>query len=120
MSSRKGQKSFRNKTIRGAKCCEATLSQLITLTDACHIKPHNICSNEEKNDPNNSILLLASVHRAFDAGLISFDDRGYVIISNEIDEWEMSCLGLSGKEQISMPGKRKEYLKFHRENIFKK
>jgi predicted restriction endonuclease len=71
-------------------------------------------------DPNNSLLLLSSIHKAFDAGLISFNDDGNILISSSIDDdWELHNLGLSGKERIIMPGSRKEYMRWHREKVFK-
>jgi putative restriction endonuclease len=116
---RKGQKTFRKKIVVGAKRCEATLSSLVFATDACHIKPYSICNDSEKEDPNNAILLLSSIHRVFDNGYITFDDDGKIIISEDLDKWEWRCLGISGTEQIRMPGKRKDYMKYHREMIFR-
>ena len=116
---RKGQRTFRARAVKKAGCCEATLSDLLFATDACHIKPHSICSEIEQEDPNNSILLLASIHRAFDEGLISFDVSGKIIISESLSKWEWECLGLSGNEQIRMPGQRPLYMEYHRKNIFK-
>lgn len=116
---RNKQKTFRNRLKQGTKNkCEVTQSRLVKCCDACHIKPFSLCNEEEKYDQNNSILMLASIHRAFDNGYLTFNDYGEIIISYKIKEWEYECLGLNGKERIIMPGRRKEYMKFHRENIF--
>lgn len=119
MGKRKGQQTFRRRAILISEQCEATLSQLMFAADACHIKPHKLCDDLEKDDPNNSILFLASIHRAFDHGYITFADDGRIIISKDLDEIEWACLGLNGKERIRMPGKRPKYMKYHRENIFR-
>lgn len=119
MSKRKSQGSFRKKIVAGAGRCEATLSSLIFATDACHIKPYSVCDDNEKNDPNNAILFLSSIHRAFDYGCITFDNDGSIVFSEDLSEWEWQCLGLNGNEKIRMPGKRPEYMKYHRENIFR-
>jgi len=119
MAQRKGQRTFRNRIVRGAGMCEATLSSLIFATDACHIKPHSVCNDKEKNDPNNAILFLSSIHRAFDHGYISFDEEGSILTSKDLSEWEMQCLGLTGNERIRLPGKRSEYMSYHRTNIFR-
>lgn len=123
MAKRTGQQTFRRRSVKAHGkhnlACEATLSSLSFATDACHVKPYSVCEEEEMLDPNNSILLLSSIHRAFDHGVISFDNDGRIIISETIEHWELQCLGLSGKERIRMPGKRPEYMKYHRENIFK-
>lgn len=119
MGSRKKQATFRNRIVRGVGRCEATLSNLVFALDACHIKPYSICTEDEKNDPNNAILLLSSIHRAFDNGFISFNDDGKILISEQLSQREWECLGLFGSEHIQMPGKRKLFMKYHRENIFK-
>ncbi len=117
---RNGQKTFRNRIMRGTKQkCEATQSELYSILDACHIKSYSICSEDEKMDSHNSLLLLASIHRAFDSGFISFDNNGKLLCSPRLDEWEIQNLGLMGKETIIMPGLRKQYMQWHRENIFK-
>lgn len=41
--------------------------------DASHIKPWHECSNQEKLDVRNGLLLCASHHRLFDAGLITIN-----------------------------------------------
>ncbi len=87
--------------------------------DACHIKPHAYCSDEEKMDPNNAICLMASIHRAFDAGYISFDNDGVIMISTLLSEVDRECFGLIPGLRIRMPGKRKLYLQFHRDNVYK-
>ena len=119
MASRKGQQTFRKKLVRSVKRCEATSSELVFAIDACHIKPHSVCLGDEKNDQSNALLLLASIHRAFDHGLITFQDDGRILVSSELDEWEYRCLGISGTERIRMPGMRPFYMKYHRDNIFK-
>ena len=123
MTKRKGQQTFKRRSTKAhgqnKVACEATLCSIYSLCDACHIKPYSICEESEKLDPNNSILLLSSIHRAFDQGFITFNLEGKIIISEELSEWEWSCLGLSGSERIRMPGKRPFYMEYHRENIFK-
>jgi predicted restriction endonuclease len=119
VAARKGQQTFRKRLVRSVGYCEVTASKLVFAMDACHIKPHAVCLDEEKNDQNNALLLLSSIHRAFDHGLISFQNDGRILMSSELDEWEYKCLGLTGKERIRMPGKRPLYMTYHRDNIYK-
>lgn len=70
-------------------------------------------------DPNNAICLMANIHRAFDAGYISFDEEGWIMLSELLNDDDKFSFGLTGKERIRLSGKRPEYLAFHRENIFK-
>lgn len=74
----------------------------------------------EKLDSEN-VLLLCSIHDAlFDKGLISFSDDGSIIISTLLDSSDRVLLHLTGEEKILVDSKnKKEYLKFHRENILK-
>lgn len=122
MAKRKGQQTFRRRSVKAHGkydlACEATLSSMSFATDACHIKPYAVCNEEEMLDPNNSILLLSSIHRAFDHGYISFNDEGRIIISKKLEKWEWQCLGLSGEERIRMPGNRNIFMKYHRDCIF--
>lgn len=119
MSARQGQQSFRKNIVKRAGCCEATLCNKINICDAAHIKPHNQCTEEEKMDPNNALCLIATVHKAFDYGYITFDVDGALLTSSLLTSTDIECFGLTGKERIKLPGCRPEYLKFHRENIFK-
>lgn len=73
--------------------------------DACHIKPHSSCTDEEKMDPNNAICLMASIHRAFDIGFISFDAEGVIMISPRLTKVDRECFGLIDGLKIRMPGK---------------
>lgn len=53
-------------------------------------------------------------------GLISFSDDGSIIISTLLDSSDRVLLHLTGEEKILVDSKnKKEYLKFHRENILK-
>lgn len=119
MSNRPNQAKFRKILLKGAQRCEATLCELLFALDIAHIKPYHLCNEEEKKDPHNLLLLTASVHRVFDAGYVSFDETGNILISYKFDQWELPCIGLKGNERIAMPGRRNLYLKYHRENIFK-
>lgn len=116
---RNKQQTFRRRIAKHVKRCEATLCELMFAVDACHIKPHNICEEEEKEDQNNALMLLASIHRAFDEGYITFQDNGKIMFSPKMSKTEASCLGLTGTERIRMPGLRPKYMQYHRENIFK-
>lgn len=118
---RKSQGTFRKKLLKHTHECEATGFNKSFALDAAHAKPYNVCSEEEKNDPHNAILLLASIHRAFDAGYISFDPKdGKIQISKLLTEDDIIRLGLTGKEQVRLGGRRPDYLLFHIENVFKK
>jgi hypothetical protein len=116
---RNGQATFRRRLLKHTSYCEATMCDKTWALDACHIKPHQHCTDEEKMDPNNAICLIASIHRAFDVGCVSFDSDGVIMISSSLTQADMECFGLIPGLKIRLPGKRPEYLKFHRENVYK-
>ena len=70
-------------------------------------------------DKNNGLLLSPTHHRLFDLGFISFDDNGFLLISKKFTKnTEILKLQTNKPYDLKINEKRKEYLKFHRENIF--
>lgn len=74
-----------------------------------------------KTDPDNGLLLAVNWDAVFDKGLISFDDQGKVIFSDDLDEITSNQLGLDRnvtlREGVLTLG-RKKYLQHHRQNVF--
>lgn len=103
---------------RKGKCeiCGLSHNKLLVVS---HIKPWAKSDNFEKLDSAN-ILLLCSMHDAlFDKGLISFDDNGKILISKELNEKEQALVNINEDSRISIVSdKQKEYLKYHRNNVF--
>ena len=56
--------------------------------EASHIKPWADSNDSERLDPNNGLLLTASLHKLFDAGLISFEDSGKMLVSSKLSQSE--------------------------------
>ena len=55
----------------------------------------------------------------FDKGLISFDDNGKILISRELGEEEKALVNINEDSCIDINSqKQKDYLKYHRKNIF--
>jgi predicted restriction endonuclease len=71
---------------------------VVAALEASHIKRWTDSNNDERLDPNNGILLTANLHRLFDAGLISFDDLGKMIISSKLSKSEQTLLGINNKK----------------------
>ena len=89
---------------------------------ACHIKPYAICDENEEFDVENGIILTPTYHYLFDIGFISFDDQARIIVSDFLSKLNQKRLHIAtGQEtKINSTDKRKEYLKYHRENIFQR
>ena len=85
---------------------------------ASHIKPWSLCTEEEKLDENNGILLSPSLDALFDKHLISFKDSGEIVINPNISDEEALKLGVHRqmKLQIVFDGMLK-YIKEHREKM---
>ena len=117
---RVGQSDLRDILLNNKICCEICGIRNKELLITSHIKPWAKSNKFEKLDSEN-VLLLCSIHNAlFDKGLISFSDDGSIIISTLLDSSDRVLLHLTGEEKILVDSKnKKEYLKFHRENILK-
>lgn len=86
---------------------------------ASHIKPWTASKPEERLDNNNGLLLCAIHDRLFDAGLITFDSTGKIIISSRLDQLNRTFSNIKDDMKISITPEIEEYMKYHRENIFK-
>ncbi len=93
---------------------------------ASHIKPWRSSTNEERLDPQNGFVLSPTHDTLFDAGLITFTDDCCVILSNELSHETAVRVGLrQGKPfpRLPIPGSentgRREYLRYHRKEVFR-
>ena len=117
-----GQGKFRSDVLKlwNAKCC-VTGTKINDIIKASHIKPWRKCNNSERLDPNNGLPLVANLDALFDAGLISFDEKGILMISNTLPTNEIQILKLDSNLRLQMQPNRsmKEYLDYHRNKILK-
>lgn len=90
IKARIGQGKYREEVLEDCLYCPFTFVNDERLLIASHIKPWAKANNEEKIDPKNGFMLTPTYDKLFDRGFITFDDE-----------------------------KRKEYLKYHREYVFK-
>jgi putative restriction endonuclease len=86
---------------------------------ASHIKPYIDCSLEEAFDAENGLLLSRNMDALFDQGHLSFEDDGRVILSNKLSEELRMNLKSYALDGMFLSEKRKAYLKYHRENVFR-
>jgi len=119
---RRGQEKLRKELFDywdGA--CAVTGVKTASLLIASHIKPWSMCeSAEEKLDPFNALLLHAGLDKAFDKGLISFDDKGDILLSERWNIPEALSMGIDPRMRLRKIDERhRVYLAFHRENISK-
>ncbi|CAI1910855.1 HNH endonuclease [Serratia marcescens] len=105
------------------RCCITGLEEPALLV-ASHIRPwsHSI---EQRLNPSNGLCLSSLHDKAFDRGLITFDEDLKLVLSNKIKQLKSSIYVENFEkyegEIISTPinhSPDKAHLAFHRENIF--
>lgn len=88
---------------------------------ASHIKPWRDSSNEERLDPHNGLPLIASLDALFDSGLISFDERGTLLVSPKLSATERSIFSVDDRRLMKSPAKpMAEFLAYHRTEVLRK
>ena len=117
VNTRIGQGRFREDLISYWQGCAITKYQNNSFLIASHIKPWANSNNEERLDPYNGFLLLANIDKAFDLGYISFDDRGRILISEQLEDYQ--ALGINEHMNVLLAKQHQYYLAFHRESRFK-
>jgi hypothetical protein len=115
IDARLGQGKFRDDVIRHwGKCCAVTGATTLCAIRASHIKPWGEFPGI-RLDPDNGIPLLATLDALFDKGLISFDENGNMLISEQLSKRERRILGISNHDRIRIPSQQaSRYLAWHR------
>jgi len=124
---RRGQQFFRQAVLTAydVRCCISGIN-VPRLLVASHIKPWGEFPGDRLN-PKNGLCLSALHDAAFDAGLITLDDRLNVILSKNLRRFfpqpslEQNFIPYEGRA-IRLPEKLAEpdadFLRYHREKIF--
>jgi hypothetical protein len=118
---RRGQGLFRARVATIERRCRVTGATNLEYLRASHSKPWRDASNEERLDGENGLLLTPDVDLLFDRGLISFENSGSVLVSPVADLRTISQMGISSdmlKNVGTFSSGQREYLAFHRENVF--
>lgn len=103
-----------------SRCCISGID-CEDLLVASHIYPWAE-SKDERLNPSNGLCLNALHDRAFDRGLLTLDDDFCVVLSPLIKGKQFDFLEKFIGKQICMPERAapsQEFLKYHREHIFK-
>ena len=112
---RLGQGAFRRKLEdRWDSKCAVTGTGIRELLRASHIKDWKSSGDDERLDENNGLLLAAHMDALFDKGLISFDDRGRMLISNRVGRSERDLLGIPKSLRGKLSNGERRYLSVHR------
>lgn len=115
---RVNQSEFRKYLLaRYSKCCLCGVSNTQLLI-ASHIKPWAESEPAEKLDVNNGLLLCPNHDSLFDKGLISFEDDGKIIMSENLSETDKFFLNVNENMKLNVREENKPYLKYHRNKYF--
>lgn len=122
VKARIGQGAYRQKLLEESSECIITRVNDERILMASHIKPWSVSNDTEKIDYNNGLVLTPTYDKLFDQGFITFEGDGTIIISPYISPLNIKKLNLAQGRKFAVPqtNKRKEYLVYHREHIFKK
>lgn len=114
-----GQSYFREKLLMThGKCIICGLKNKALLR-ASHIKSWSKSGNFERLDVNNGLLLCTLHDSLFDSGLISFSDKGNIIISDDLAQEDLQILKIN-QLKIDINQQTLRYLSWHRKNVLKK
>jgi len=95
--------------------CSVTGSCTTEVLEASHIKSWANSTDKERLDAKNGLLLNATLHKLFDAHLITFGDSGKMLVSSKLSKVERGILGVIGKELSQKPSAETvKYLLHHR------
>ena len=121
VTSRVGQGYYRQQIIdRWEGTCPITGVSIPSLLIASHIVPWSQSNNEEKLDVINGILLSPNFDAHFDRQLISFENDGSILISNNVPQADRDALGVSEAIKISVTEGMLPYLERHRKKFGKR
>ena len=119
VKARIGQSKYRDNLMAYWDGCAVTGCQVRAALRASHIKPWRISTAIERLDPNNGLILNATLDSLFDAGLISFQDDGSILISKALSTEDLRGLGVSHEMKLRrLNGAHIQYLVFHRARSF--
>jgi hypothetical protein len=120
VTSRVGQGAYRKRIIhRWEYKCAVTNFNKLDILIASHIVPWSKATDHERLDVNNGLLLSPTYDALFDKHLITFDNKGKIILSDQIEHAAYQKIGVTGKEQIhDLSRYNVQYLERHNQ-IFK-
>jgi hypothetical protein len=118
---RRGQGRFRDGVQRIENHCRITGVDRPEHLRASHCKPWRDCTNEERLDPENGLLLTPSIDHLFDRGFISFSDEGRVLLSPVAHRESLARMGVAVDRAVEVgdfTSRQRGFLEYHRDAVF--
>mgnify|MGYP006111377319 FL=1 len=118
VTSRVGQGYYRQQILEkwNGKCPISGIN-IKSILISSHIVPWSECTDEERLDVNNGILLSPNFDSLFDRHLISFNEDGSILISHKIPQQQRDALGLVETIKIPIAERMIPYLERHRQKF---
>jgi hypothetical protein len=118
--SRRGQGKFRKRVEFFEGSCRVTGVTSSKLLIASHIKPWATSTNEERLNGHNGLFLSPHVDKLFDSGLMSFENSGEMLFSDDLDRDVLERWSIDATKRVKKFGQDQSYfLENHRETVFK-
>ena len=122
---RQGQQKYRQQVIEHMPQCPFTKISDERLLIASHIKPYQVCMNQnnqiEALDYLNGLALSPTYDRLFDQGYITFLDNGELVCGTQLSAltWQKLNINPNAKNIMRIyPEQRENYLEYHRQFVF--
>jgi len=106
------QGKFRKNLLIHWDGCSITGCKNSTILIASHIKPYSESNDDEKYDLYNGLLLTPTFDKLFDSFLISFNEKGEILISESLDIDDLKSINMTGKEKLRMEKVTESTLKY--------
>lgn len=120
LKARFGQGRFRAAVEAFEPGCRITGLSEPAMLQAAHMKPWMACSNRERLDGANGLLLAPSFHLLFSKGYISFDGAGRLLVSANLPDRMVQCWAVAQRTPPRAFARRQlEYLDYHATRLFR-
>ena len=117
--SRRGQGAYRRNLELIEKRCRVTGIADGAHLRASHIKPWAKCTDAERLDGFNGLLLAPHVDHLFDGGYISFSESGELLVSESLKPEILLTWGITLPKSVGrFRAEQRTYLKYHRTVVF--
>lgn len=114
---RRGQDKFRLSLLKKYnKCVLCGIDADHTI--ASHIKPWAHANHIERLDVNNGLLLCPNHDYLFDKGYITFENDGLIRVSTKLTQQQRSFFNIHDSMKLASTEEHKDYLAYHRDNLF--
>lgn len=122
IKARVGQGPYRDSLFERWGGCSVTDVTMKDVLTASHIKPWSRCETaEERISVANGLLLVPTLDRLFDRGLITFDENFKIRISSQVSLAHQRHFGIDPNTRLRLRDfdDLKPFLRWHGEHVFK-